>query len=330
MHALAVILMSLSSAGAMAVTPSDQLAFMRDGAVWVVDETGENERKLALEPKYDRPLIWTPDGKAVIVWDHRRGGWDFWSVAIDGSSMTNLTNATSGGCRSARFSPDGTRIAFMRDDPPGVYVMNADGSDQRRLTENGHRDVAPAWSADGSRLAYVVLLPAGERRVRMEIRVVDVTGENEGVLVHSEHSADSPSWSPAGERLLYVARRAGHHVICIADSDGGDERFLSSPDEDGIQPVWSPAGKWVAHYVRREDGRHDLRVLTPDDLQQRTLVTFSGRPSLPAWSPDGTKLAYTAEVGDTSGLYVVDLLGGAPRKIAEGRITCPVWRPSKK
>src|SRR5438552_19206443 len=116
-------------AGEPPPAPAGQVAFMRDGKVWLIDADGTHERALTAELRFkaDRPLAWSPDGSRLLFYSHSDIGWDVWASSADGTNQTNLTNTQSGGCRSPAWSPEGKRIAFMRDDPPGLYVMDADG-----------------------------------------------------------------------------------------------------------------------------------------------------------------------------------------------------------
>ena len=87
------------------------------------------------------------------------------------------------------------RIAFVsqRDGNPEIYVMTADGKNQRRLTKNHHGDSSPSWSSDGKRIAF-----ESQRAGNAEIYVMDADGGNQRRLTKNHHGDSSPSWSPDG------------------------------------------------------------------------------------------------------------------------------------
>src|SRR5262245_6681123 len=194
----AVLLLAVS-ADPLPTSPG-QIAFMREGKVWVSGADGSGERALTdtLFYKTERPITWTSDGRRVLFWNHSKVGWDIWAVTADGKESANLTQVQRGGCRSPACSPDGKRIAFLRDDPEGLYLMDADGSNQRRLADKGFRDFQPAWSPDGKRLAYTVL--EGDT---FFLYCHDLTSGRDVRIVRGSW----PSWSPDGSRLLFVGVR---------------------------------------------------------------------------------------------------------------------------
>jgi TolB protein len=301
--------------------PPGQIAFMREGRVWVIGADGTGERPLtgALLYKVERPVTWTADGRRVLFWNHSEIGWDVWTVPADGGDATNLTRVQSGGCRCPACSPDGKLIAFMRDEPEGLYVMDADGAHPRRLTEKAFRDDAPSWSPDGKRLAYSVM-------------------EGNASYVHTYEFASgqavrlvrgmTPSWSPDGRRLLFVGSRGGSPALLLAAPDGKDEMRLTSGPGAASDPAWSPNGSRIA-YFRSQGGKAELRVVSVDGRSDTALASIEGRwLSAPSWSPDGQWLAFAAGPQEKQAAYVVDAQGRAVRPLAGGGACYPVWRPA--
>lgn len=129
--------------------------------IWVMDADGSNQHALTTGPDpKDQLPSWSPDGK-FIVYASGVDNEGIWVMAADGSGQVQLTGCppadvapcANGSDSGPVWSPDGTRIAFLRyfgavgsEDRP-VYVMNADGTDQRRLSEGTSLDTVPAWQA---------------------------------------------------------------------------------------------------------------------------------------------------------------------------------------
>ena len=150
------------------------------------------------------------------------------------------------------WSPDGRMIAFnsLSHDGPGgydVYVMNADGSDQRRLT----RDVSfHAWSPDGQKLAF---------DGNGDIFVMNADGSGQRRLTRTPEYNSSVAWSPNGRKLAFD----GNGDIFVMNADGsGQRRLTRAPGHDGF-PAWSPDGRKIA-FLSIRDGKGEIYVVNAD------------------------------------------------------------------
>src|SRR5262249_25384728 len=272
---------------------------MREGKVWVIGADGSGERALTdtLFYKTERPITWTPAGRRVLCWNHSKVGWDIWAVTADGKESANLTQVKSGGCRSPAPSPDGKRIAFLRDDPEGLYLMNADGSNQRRLADKAFRDFPPAWSPDGKRLAYTRL-----EDDQFSIYCLHVVS---GRDVRVVRGGSSPTWSPEGSRLLFVRLQDKTATLGLISPYRPDEVRVRKGRGGAWDPAWSRDGGRVAYFASR-DGKAELRVITTDQKIEKVLAVVEGRWwSAPSWSPDGKWLTFTASPPQQQVVYVV-------------------------
>ena len=218
-----------------------------------------------------------------------------------------------------------TKIAFTsgRDGNFDIYVMDGDGSNQRRVTVNPANDGLPAWSPDGKKIAFV----SNRNNVNKDhkqIWVIDADGKNPIRL--TDGLVDSyPDWSPDGTKIVYGAHLHPdeHHVapagITVMDAaDGKDKRLLTG---EGAHPTWSPDGKRIAFiadqiYVMDVDGRNRMQ-LTHDFVRKR----------LPSWSHDGRRIAYS---GDNV-IWVVDSDGENPRQLTwHVTESHPTWSPDSE
>ena len=145
-----------------------------------------------------------------------------------------LSVVSACGCQP---QPAGNRIAFVsdRDGNFEIYMMNADGSNQTRLTNNPAEDGMPAWSPDGSCLAF-----NSDRDGNFEIYVMDADGSNQTRLTNDPGWDTMPAWSPDGSCLAFNSDRDGKSEIYVMDADGSNQRNLTNnPAWDG-DPAWSP------------------------------------------------------------------------------------------
>ncbi len=191
------------------------------------------------------------------------------------------------------FSRSGTALAFTLD---GVWTARADGAGRRRIVPRFAEYLTytdPAWSPDGTRIAYI-RIDNGHETAELWLVRKDGSGLHGLSVVHA---ADAPSWSPDGRWIAY----AGDGGLSEVRADGSRRRLLLA--RDVVSPVWSPDGRWIA-FEQEAGGTVSIRLYALRTGAVRTLERHPGPAGPLAWAPGSSRLAYAAEHPEAGGVEV--------------------------
>ena len=227
------------------------------------------------------------------------------------------------GLEKRNTSVDGSGLIAFNSEREGntdIYVMNTDGSDQKRLTDDPGYDAWPAWSPDGAEIAFV-----SDRGGNADIYLMDADGSNLRQL--TKHSASDiwPAWSPDGTRIAFPSRRDGNFEIYVVNVDGSNLQRLTNTTAAEDFPAWSPYGELIL--FSRIEGDEGTYVMNVDGSGEQQLLAF---PVLePAWSPDGLRIAFGSDHEGTRAIYVMDADGSNLQKLSSvpAGENCPDWSP---
>jgi len=213
--------------------------------LFVMSSTGGGRMRLTSSAMPERDPSWSPEGTLIVYAAPTsvNGDVHLFLVRADGRGRRQLTSQAAGSAdRAPVFSPDGRRIAFVSDRAggfPELYVMDADGSNVRRLTNNGEIDGNPSWSSDGTRLVFERCCANGNS----DILTIDVATRTETNLTNSSTRQDfDPSWSPDGTRIAYVSfeRGVGNVDVWVMNADGSSPARLTNAPAPDLSPDWQP------------------------------------------------------------------------------------------
>jgi Tol biopolymer transport system component len=242
----------------------------------------------------------SPDGRWVVYSGEGAGNRDIFLQSVSGQTPINLTADSPVDDTQPAFSPDGERIAFRSSrDGGGIFVMGRTGEALRRITRAGFN---PAWSPDGTELAYTTV-PTEFRPQnadqRGQLMVVPVNGGEPRTLVPG---GMLPGWSPRGLRIAFSGglneKAGGAHLATVARA-GGEAVPVTRDGFLNWNPVWAPDGRHL-YFVSNRGGSTNIWRIALDEGSGvpagepepiTTPATFATHLSL---SGDGSQLVYTS------------------------------------
>ncbi len=338
------------------------LAFTNDSndaarrGIYVMTPAGTDVRKIA-----DGGVpSWSPDGQ-YVVFGAGSGGSDIYSVAKDGTQLTNLTGTPQAYESTPIWSPDGQHIAYIGrvDGEDQVFVMNADGSNQHSVTDirnDGIGGYSPVWSPDGTTLAFEVYLDN-----QYDLYTVRGDGTDLVHLTNDPGDEHAPRWAPEGTSIAFTRSLKPESVVVYGDfdiysvsADGTDQikvtdgagvaqgaltwqpRFGASvaqpqspsPQTGSLGLPQMPSGAmWFRTYANHQAGLAE--ATTPDGTVQEYPAAQPATGI--AVSPQGDEVAFNQTIGVNQGaLAILDVSSGEVRRIVSdlGGLNEPAWSSS--
>lgn len=267
--------------------------------IFLINADGMGQTQITFDESDEESPAWSPDGTKLAVCSNRDGNEEIYVMNVDGSDPVNLTLHPADDCNPG-WSPDGTRILFMstrdgdwrneREDNWELYVMDADGTNQTRLTDNPGYDLATgqAFSPDGMRIVFCSTMnekfvEGPDRFDGFDLYLMNADGSQITRLTFSEGQDSYAYWSPDGRQISYTHVDKGAPI----EATGGQnyEIYTIEPDGNGIER-----------------------------LTQNPGYDFEGW-----WSPDGTKMVYTSSETGPTGIYVMNADGSNKKRLTNKR-----------
>ena len=296
----------------------DVWAFARDGAATQLTFTGNDEQQSS----------WAPDGKHIAF---KRSDEVFVRDITTADPPLRLTNKAARDENNTQpaWTPDGARMIFRtnRADPSqnvaDIWIMNADGSDERPLLIQPGDQRYPTMSPDGTRLAYTSRNEQGNA----DLWIANTDGSGAHLVYDSGKDDSAPAWSPDGTKLAFEI----HGPVGGVDGDifvldlatGVVTQLTADPPDNPVHdegPTWSPDGTMIAFTSERADPNGDIWIMRADGSDPQRLTTNSILDESPDWQPVPFSVGAPDEPVEACG--DLSLVSGGVASIATVKAPC--------
>ena len=259
----------------------------------------------------------------------RTGSKEVWVMDYDGANQHAVTHLGSISL-SPRISPDNSRVAFAALGREGwsirMYSLELGRLVSFPAGTTGGSNQSPAWSADGSKLAF-----SSSRTGDPEIWVADASGGGAKRITYFKGPDVAPVWNPrTNSQLAWVSGRTGLPQIYTMEADGTNLQRVTDQGY-AVSPNWSPNGQfltfsWMRKYGPGEPGSNDLYLMDIASKQWVQLTHDSGRNDSPCWSPDGRHIVFQSHRSGSDQIWTMLADGSNVKQLTfKGANTQPNW-----
>jgi TolB protein len=224
-----------------------------------------------------------------------------------------------------------TRIAFVcsKTGKKEIYSSSFDGSDLRQVTRLRSLAMAPAWSPDGTRIAFSVYNRHSDNTKNLDLFELNFKSGALRLLSNRKGINSGAAYSPTGDRVAFTMSHTGNPEIHVMDTSNRESSQLTRSIGFDVDPAWSPDGKQLA-FVSSRPGKpmlYTMDVSRPADAKR---LTYAGSyNATPSWSPDGKTIAFAGWLEGRFDLFTITSDGGKIERLTkdEGNNEDPHYSP---
>lgn len=278
-------------------TPTGTIAFSSIGPrgwdLYITDIASRQSRRLTDHPALDYNAVFSPTGDRIAFVSERDGNLELYCIQTDGTELKRLTNEYALDDHPA-WSPDGRQLVFVSTRQPaekpgqawnGLYIMNADSSEVRRLSGTGAADYSPAWSPRGDAIAFA---SGSGVRGGTDLYVIKPDGSDRRLVIKN---GGWPTFAADGQSIYFHSGREDKWGIWQVRLDGTGLERITPPDIEAYTPRSSADGTKLVLAVKR--GTHRQIELLDLASRQFTPVTQDATDHWnPSLAPDGRSVVY--------------------------------------
>ncbi len=289
----------------------------------------------------------SPDGKWLAFASNRLQNAELYLTDLTTRTLQQLTHTDELDEYMPAFSPDGKSIAFVSERTRGgmmlpsvqasgsdprtatIYLMDADGRNQRPLIDIEGAQRAPVFSPDGQKIAFESKAPTQETESEpgstenndtLEIYVIDIDGTNMKQLTHNDVDDGHPTWAPNGKQIAFTGMVDDIYHIFSVNAEGGTVQQLTFTGTGShYHPTFSPDGKRIL-YVSNAHNHYTLWTMDTDGRNKTQLTNHIGAHFEPSLSTDGKTLVFSSDRSDHMRIYLMDLAKSIGQEALKARL----------
>ncbi len=221
------------------------------------------------------------------------------AVCFSCASFAAPLTFTQGTNFGVATSPDGKSIVF--DLQGTLWVIPVSGGEAKAITDRIADARGPAWSPDGSKIAFQSFRDGG-----WHLYTVAPEGTDLKQITFGSFDEREPAWSPDGKWIAFSSDRDGTYAIWVMAADGSEEpRLLTITPSNEFAPTWSPDGKRIVYASDRPDNA-GIYSITFEGVAERMMAPVSGTIAGPSWSPNGKYISFVETTRAGARLKLMD------------------------
>lgn len=245
--------------------------------IYVMNADGTNEARLTTKKTKDTMARWSPDGTQLVYVSELDGIRHLFLMNADGTKQRPFTSGPCA-CEDPTWRPDGKAIAYHRyckDDPNkarSIYERNIDTQTETKLGQSSMREIQPAYSPTGDRIAFV-----GCDNDFSDANIFIMNANGSGLEQLTDSGLDfRPRWSPDSNKIVFRSKRLGNDDLFIMGISGAGRTRITMNKGGDAGGVFSPNGKTIAFASTLESGNYDIYLMRPFGNRVRR-ITFNDR-----------------------------------------------------
>jgi Tol biopolymer transport system component len=294
--------------------------------IFLMTQIGSGHQAITADPGNEREPVWSPGGQhvAFLRQDATTGAQDILVMTAQREIYPVFTQGNA--VNDFTWSPDGRVLAYSELNEVGtrdIFTWSLIGSAPRALTRTTDNDFFPAWSPDGTQIAFTT-----DRDGNSEIYLMRADGSNQERLTDYADDDLFPQWSPDGKTILYQYLTDETWDLALINLKDREITALTDHPAVDTLAAWSPDGESIA-FTSNRDGQAEVYLLRADGTRQTNLTAHPADDHFGGWSADGKYITFISSRDGNWEIYRMLADGSEQTRLTVNQTTDlnPAWAP---